>query len=156
MPELEDFVFRLSDSPVVSLGAHNSSCAALDEASLVAPLLRSRVVVHRSHADVPQIMVVNLARGSVVGMHRHPREKVELYLVLSGKLEVSYISTSGAENRIVYGPWGNEDRLPSLSIHRDGIWHEPRAVSQSCTYLEVYSGPFDKLRDVEYLLVKED
>ena len=114
---------------------------------------RSRFLVHRNHSEQPQIMIIYLERGSVVGRHRHPTEKTELYLVLEGRLSVEYLENGGVETQSrVLAPWGNPEGLPSISVHRDSVWHEPKALSEYVLYLEVYSGPFEKTQDVEYLV----
>jgi hypothetical protein len=71
-------------------------------------------------------------------------------VVLEGQLLVKYTTDEGEKRSRLLGPWGNEEQLPSISIHRDGIWHEPSAVTDYVLYLEIYSGPFNKELDVEY------
>jgi glucose-6-phosphate isomerase len=95
-------------------------------------------------------MVILLERDSRVGMHRHPADKTEIYVILEGQLRVTYVDSGGLEKSRLFAPWGNQENLPTVSIHRDGIWHEPVAVSETVLYLEIYSGPFSKDYDVEY------
>ena len=112
---------------------------------------RSRFLLHRDHSERPQVMIIYLERGSEIGLHRHPDSKAELYLVLEGELSVNYIEEgdNNPKERIL-APWGNLKGHPSLSVHRDSVWHEPKSISDYVVYLEVYSGPFEKSNDVEY------
>lgn len=88
-----------------------------------------------------------------MGRHRHPTGKTELYVVLEGLLSVEYLENVDVETQSrMLAPWGNLEGLPSISVHRDSVWHEPKALSEYVLYLEVYSGPFEKSQDVEYLV----
>ncbi len=138
-------------TPVVQVVG--SSDAGRDEIlrmSGLSDLGRARHLLHKNHRDRPQTMLILLEKDSVVGMHRHPEEKTEIYMVLEGQLRVDYVTGGGETGSRLLAPWGNDKNLASISIHRDGIWHEPSAVSEYVMYLEIYSGPFDKERDVEY------
>lgn len=113
---------------------------------------RSRFLLHRDHSERPQVMIIYLERGSKIGLHKHPDSKAELYLVLEGELSVEYMEEGDNSPRErVLAPWGNSKGYPSLSVHRDSVWHEPKSISDFVLYLEVYSGPFEKSDDVEYL-----
>jgi len=122
----------------------------LIEMSRVSGLKRSRHLLHKNHADKPQTMLILLERNSLVGMHRHPANKTEIYVILEGQMRVDYVDNGGRRESRLFAPWGNLENLPTVSIHRDGIWHEPVAVSETVLYLEIYSGPFNKDCDVEY------
>lgn len=136
----------------VLLGKSRPALEELIDMASKSGLGRSRYLLHRSHEDKPQVMLIYLERGSDVGVHRHPLDKSEIYIVLEGTLEVSFRERNDSENlRRMLAPWGNESGLPTVSLHRDSLWHEPRAVSDYVLYLEVYSGPFSKDLDVEYL-----
>jgi cupin fold WbuC family metalloprotein len=113
---------------------------------------RSRFLLHRDHSEMPQVMIIYLERGSEIGLHRHPDNKSELYLVLEGELSVEYMEEGDNNRKVrVLAPWGNTKGYPSLSVHRDSVWHEPKSISDYTLYLEIYSGPFEKSGDVEYL-----
>lgn len=141
----------LFETPKVQvLGADARGRQKILEMSRLSVLRRARHLLHKDHHDQPQTMLILLERGSVVGMHRHPQQKSEIYMVLEGQLLVEYTTDGGETRSRLLGPWGNEEQLPSISIHRDGIWHEPSAVTDYVLYLEIYSGPFNKELDVEY------
>jgi len=112
---------------------------------------RSRFLLHRDHSERPQVMIIYLERGSEIGLHRHPDSKTELYLVLEGELSVEYMEECDSTRKVkILAPWGNLKGYPSLSVHRDSVWHEPKSISDYVLYLEIYSGPFEKSGDVEY------
>ena len=142
----------MSDGSGVLLGKSRPSLQELVSLASESGLGRSRYLLHRSHSDQPQVMLIYLERDSKVGMHKHPPEKSEIYIVLEGTLEVSYRNSGGEEEqRRTLAPWGNQLDLPTVSLHRDSIWHEPRSISEYVLYLEIYSGPFSKELDVSYL-----
>lgn len=122
----------------------------LIEMARLSDLKRARHLLHKNHADQPQTMLILLERDSRVGMHRHPANKTEIYVILEGQLRVDYVDKGEQRKSRFLAPWGNLENLPTVSIHRDGIWHEPVAVSETVLYLEIYSGPFNKDYDVEY------
>lgn len=146
-----DNVVELAGSAFVLFGWHDLESLAMAERSRESALARSRVLMHRTRSESPQQMIIHLLKGSRVGMHRHPKAKSETYVVLSGKLEVRYSLPDGSEVSCKLAPWGNSETLPTIATHRDAIWHEPSAISEECVYLEIYTGPFDKKLDVEYL-----
>jgi glucose-6-phosphate isomerase len=95
-------------------------------------------------------MLILLRKGSEIGLHRHPLYKAEAYVVLEGLLGVTYQEDSGRSRIERFAPWGNTLGLPSVSLHRNGVWHEPFSISDEVVYLEFYNGPFVKEEDVEY------
>lgn len=140
-----------ANDSVLSLAKSDALLNHLKALPTVNLMGRSRILMHKTHEDLPQIMLIYLRKDSEIGQHRHPTEKAEIYVVLEGELEVRYqVTTDTPEQVRVLGAWGNTRGLPSISVHRDGVWHEPRAVSEDCLYLEIYSGPFSKDADVEY------
>ena len=143
-----EFVFEQSTVQTIA-----SSSVVRDELlrmSRESDLRRSRHLLHKNHADQPQTMLILLEWNSQVGMHRHPADKTEIYVILEGQMRVDYVENGGRRESRLFAPWGNLENLPTVSIHRDGIWHEPVAVSETVLYLEIYSGPFNKDNDVEY------
>lgn len=141
---------QFAENALQLLGANPNKTEELHAMALDSGIGRSRYLLHRSHNDQPQTMLIYLQNGSKVGLHRHPVEKTEIYIVLEGLLEVEYRIKSDPGYSRILAPWGNKEGLDSISIHRDGIWHEPKAVTKYTLYLEIYSGPFDKKTDVEY------
>jgi len=140
------------DGSVTIAGAEAKGLRELVELAQSSSLKRARFLLHRSTDDMPQVMLIFLERESVVEMHRHPSNKAEIYVVLEGQLEVSFReSETGPEQIIILGPWGNKLGQPSLSLHRDSVWHQPKSLTPYALYLELYSGPFSKDLDVEYL-----
>jgi glucose-6-phosphate isomerase len=146
--------FLFPDGSVTLAGAKPRGLRELVELAQASSLKRARFLLHRTRDDEPQVMLIYLEKKSVVGMHRHPAHKAEIYVVLQGRLEVRFKETgSGSEQVTVLAPWGNEAGESTISLHRDSIWHEPKSLTPYTLYLEVYSGPFDKENDVEYFTI---
>lgn len=107
----------------------------LEEEALSAPNHRSRLIVTPGYD-----LIVCLRRDSYVRCHRHPKD--ESYHVIKGELGVAFpgegtFITLRADGGVVL-------KIPA------GTWHQPIAMSQYVIYHEVYTGPFEKARDVEY------
>lgn len=112
-------------------------------------LRRSRILIHENDSAVAQKMVIALFHDSNIGMHRHPVDKTETYIPLIGELQIKYAFSNFEEKLITSG--ANLSSVPPYIItHSNGIWHEPKSISEFCVYFEIYDGPFDKLKDVEY------
>jgi cupin fold WbuC family metalloprotein len=129
-------ITTLSDSDIEGLLAR-----ALDS-----KMLRARICLHKSELDAQQFMLICLLKGSQVGAHRHPVGKSEAYILLNGELQVDFFDDQGA----LIG----QEKLDSISrclFIPGGTFHEPKSLTNSSMYFEVYPGPFEKTVDVEYL-----
>ena len=147
---MKDIDKQFAENALQLLGADSIKTEELHEMALASGIGRARHLLHKSHNDQPQTMLIYLQNGSKVGLHRHPVGKTEIYIVLEGILEVEYLVEGEHSNIRTLAPWGNKEGFKSISIHRDGVWHEPKAATNYTLYLEIYSGPFDKEIDVEY------
>ncbi|SDE16477.1 cupin fold metalloprotein, WbuC family [Bradyrhizobium brasilense] len=64
------------------------------EAATSATRLRTHMLLHESHADRVQRLIISLQRGTYVQPHRHP-EQWELIVPLQGTLAVYVFSDAG-------------------------------------------------------------
>jgi cupin fold WbuC family metalloprotein len=111
-------------------------------------LLRSRKILHNSHDSSVQAMVICLLKDSKVGMHKHPPKKPEYYSIMQGSLEIQILSH---DNTASYFRISEELGSPKIFYTLGNIWHEPKALTDVAVYFEIYTGPFQKEIDVEYL-----
>jgi len=130
---------------VVEVGAEMiSRLKALAGAS---PRKRARLCLHRSPTDATHEMLIAFHRDSFMPPHRHPADKSESYHVVEGLMVVHLFDDSGAVVRSIRLGSTAPSFLYRLSTN---LWHMPTAASEWLIYHEVYSGPFQKDRDVEF------
>lgn len=124
----------------------SSAIHSLKLAALNSPLRRARICLHSDAESPVQEMVIALFRDSVIEPHRHPLHKPESYHLVEGQMNVNIFDEQGHCIRQI------EMRGDGIRMYRIGgnVWHQPVAVSEYVVYHEVYTGPFDKLVDVQY------
>ena len=137
-------VLQATDAVEVISG---SRLAHLKVLAAESPLHRSRILLHRSHADVVQEMVICIHYDSYIRPHRHPTGKAESYHIIEGELQVNIYNDTG-KDRTTFRLGGTSRNV--MYRLAGGIYHQPLAVSEWAIYHEVYTGPFDKDADVEY------
>jgi len=103
---------------------------------------RDRVNLHDSPDDILQEMIICLFKKSYIRMHRHPKD--EIYHLIKGKLIV-ILSEDGYD---FYTIILNEHN-PIVRI-KAGVYHQPIATTKYVIYHEIYQGPYDKYKDIEY------
>lgn len=109
------------------------------------PKLRARLLLHQAHDSPVQEMIIVAHRDSYVRAHRHPIDRSESYHLMHGELDVRIYSDAGRLERA----FRLTKECPFYRV-RGGWYHEPKPVSEWVTYHEVFTGPFDKERDVQY------
>lgn len=110
---------------------------------------RARICIHKSTNSKTNEMIIALKKGSYIRPHMHPNSKSESYHVIEGKMNVYVFSKSGKKIKVV--KMGNyNSKLNFFYRMNKGYFHFPIAVSNWCVYHEVFSGPFDKKKDVKY------
>tara|TARA_B100001250_G_scaffold413969_1_gene450012 strand:+ start:2314 stop:2814 length:501 start_codon:yes stop_codon:yes gene_type:complete len=110
---------------------------------------RARVNIHKSLKSKTNEMIIALKKGSYIRPHIHPNSKSESYHVIKGKMNVYVFSKSGKKIKIIkMGDYNS--KLNFYYRMNKGYFHLPIAVSNWCVYHEVYSGPFEKDKDVKY------
>lgn len=127
----------------------NESLLNLVEIARHAPNLRSRIILHSSNDSNVQAMIICLLKESEVGIHRHPVNKPEYYVILKGTLNIYTLREDNFERSYSIS---DEPGKPKIFFTQGNIWHEPMSVTEFAIYFEVYTGPFDKVKDVEYFV----
>ena len=124
-----------SAGAIKSIGADIAD--GLPDAAKSAPRLRTHVLLHESHEDPVQRLLVGFSRGTYVQPHRHT-EQWEMIVPIKGVLALLLFSTTGTiTERVEIAP----DQTVTLEIPA-GIWHTLVPVSESASMLEVKPGPF--------------
>ena len=111
------------------------------------PRKRARLCLHRSPADATHEMLIAFHHDSFMPPHRHPANKSESYHVVEGLMVVHLFDDTGEVLRSIRLGTAEPAFLYRLSTN---LWHMPTAESEWLIYHEVYSGPFEKQRDVEF------
>jgi cupin fold WbuC family metalloprotein len=108
---------------------------------------RSRLLLHDSSESLVQEMIICAHKDSYIRTHRHPKGKAESYHIIEGELSVNIYAEDGElEATFELGR-----SVGNIAYRvRGGIYHQPRAITEWAIYHEVFTGPFDKERDVQY------
>lgn len=130
---------------VVEVGVEMIS--RLKDLASASPRKRARLCLHRSPTDATHEMLIAFHRDSFMPPHRHPANKSESYHVVEGLMTVHLFDDAGTVVRSIQLGTNAPSFLYRLSTN---LWHMPTAVSEWLIYHEVYSGPFQKDRDVEF------
>jgi cupin fold WbuC family metalloprotein len=108
---------------------------------------RSRICIHQLGSNGLQGMIICLLKDSKIGAHRHPVEKIEIYVVLEGTLGVRIFDEKNTESETILL---NKDEVPIFKTE-NSLAHEPYSITEYCIYFEAYQGPFNKAEDVKYI-----
>jgi cupin fold WbuC family metalloprotein len=120
----------------------------LEERASASPRGRFRLCLHGSVDDRVQEMVNVFLKRTYIRPHRHPDDKAESYHVIRGEMTVFVFDEhGGVERRIEMGS-AEQGKVPLYRL-RSGRWHAPIPTSETVIFHEVYTGPFDRERDVE-------
>ncbi len=108
---------------------------------------RSRIILHESNDSKVQEMIIVLFSDSIIKPHFHPEGKPESYHVIEGELIVNIFDNDG---KII-----NKIELNTFNqkfYRADGnVIHQPISKTEYTVYHEVYTGPFIKEIDVNYV-----
>jgi cupin fold WbuC family metalloprotein len=88
-------------------------------------------------------------RDTYIRPHRHPQGKDESYYVVEGEMVVFIFDDSG---QVVRHFDMGEFASGKTVLYRlsSNLWHLPVPLTEWVVYHEVFTGPFQKERDVEY------
>lgn len=102
---------------------------------------RSHYLLHNSHQDKVQRLLIHFIKGSYVEPHFHElAHQWEMFIVLSGEIKVCLYNEQGlVVNTILAGP-GHSSSVLELS---PGDIHSVECLSDEAIILEVKEGPFD-------------
>ena len=110
---------------------------------------RARICIHKNLNEKTNEMIIALSKKSFIAPHIHPNNKSESYFIIEGSMNVYVFNKLGKVKKIIKMGTFNSGKIFYYRMSK-GYYHMPIAVSKWCVYHEVYSGPFNKSRDVKY------
>jgi cupin fold WbuC family metalloprotein len=113
------------------------TCERLFNDAVQAPRKRSHLLLHESHSDPAQRLLVAFARGTYIQPHCHP-EQWELVVPMRGTLAMLTFSTDG---QVISRTELTANSVPALQISA-GTIHTLIAVTPFALMLEIKPGPF--------------
>ncbi|MFM5558203.1 MULTISPECIES: WbuC family cupin fold metalloprotein [Aeromonas] len=103
--------------------------------------LRSHYMLHASHAEKVQRLLIAMLKGSYVEPHYHELpHQWEMFILLRGKIRVCLYSVTGAVSRDLI--ISENDSLPLIQFFPGDI-HSVECLSDRALLLEVKEGPFE-------------
>jgi len=124
-----------SADAIQTIGA--SAGGELLDVAKSAARLRTHMLLHTSHEDPVQRLLVALSRGTYIQPHRH-NEQWEMIVPLKGTLALLLFSMTGViTEKVEITP----NQTTALQISA-GTWHTLAPVSENALMLEVKPGPF--------------
>ncbi len=109
---------------------------------------RFRYCLHKNNSEKVNEMIIAAHISTNIPPHRHPINKPESYYIIEGKLRVNLFNK---QKKIIQFIDLSADNYPKMYRIQGNIWHQPVPISEWVIYHEVYTGPFIKEEDVEYL-----
>lgn len=104
-----------------------------------APLGRARILLHRSHKDPIQEMIVAINRGTYIPPHRHGDRSESLHII-EGRIRAIFFDDNGnLVETLDLGDKG-EPLIYRLAWDR---WHTVIALSTQAVFHETVCGPFE-------------
>ncbi|MGL5129722.1 MAG: WbuC family cupin fold metalloprotein [Aeromonas popoffii] len=119
----------------------NDLLAKLYVDAAASPRLRSHFLLHASHADKVQRLLIAMVKGSYVEPHYHEfPQQWEMFVLLTGKVRVCLY----AEDGVIFQEFilSAQDPLPFIELAPGDI-HCVECLSHQALLLEVKEGPFD-------------
>lgn len=102
---------------------------------------RSHHLLHNSHDDKVQRLLIALIKDSVVEPHYHELpHQWELFFILDGSVELTLYSSDNVIDNIVF--LGKKSGIYSIELPPTQI-HSLKCISDTALLLEVKEGPFD-------------
>lgn len=102
---------------------------------------RSHYLLHSSHQDKVQRLLIAMKQGSYVEPHYHELpHQWELFQVLDGSVKVTLYSNDGSGNK--YFEMGDDSKIKIIEIQPYEI-HSVECLSEQALLLEVKEGPFN-------------
>lgn len=119
----------------------NGQLEALYEQASLSERLRSHLLMHSSHQDKVQRLLIALVKGSYVEPHYHELpHQWEMFIVMQGQLQVCLHSDDG---EIVKRFIAGENTGISVVEFSPGDIHSVECLSPRALMMEVKEGPFD-------------
>ncbi|EHM2231918.1 WbuC family cupin fold metalloprotein [Salmonella bongori] len=103
--------------------------------------LRAHLLMHRSHQEKVQRLLIALVKGSYVKPHYHGLpHQWEMFIVMAGLLQVCL---HGEDGKVIKQFVAGDDTGISVVEFSPGDIHSVVCMSQRALMLEVKEGPFD-------------
>ncbi|MBS6212496.1 MAG: WbuC family cupin fold metalloprotein [Proteus hauseri] len=103
--------------------------------------LRSHLLLHKSHGDKVQRLLIALVKGSYVEPHYHELpHQWEMFIILEGQLEITLYNHSGEVKESFLA--GENTSISIMNLEPNEV-HSIKCISQKALMLEVKEGPFD-------------
>lgn len=103
--------------------------------------LRSHLLLHNSHQDRVQRLIIAMVQGSYVEPHYHELpNQWEMFSVLEGVITVTL---HAADGEIIRSFKAGPDKDVSLIEFAPGDIHSIKCISPKALLLEIKEGPFD-------------
>lgn len=119
----------------------NAQLEALYEKATQSDRLRSHLLMHDSHQDKVQRLLIALVKGSYVEPHYHELpHQWEMFIVMQGQLQVCL---HGDDGEIVKRFIAGENTGISVVEFSPGDVHSVECLSPRALMMEVKEGPFD-------------
>ncbi|HEK0566647.1 TPA: WbuC family cupin fold metalloprotein [Proteus mirabilis] len=119
----------------------NLSLANLYKEAEKSERLRSHLLLHQSHQDKVQRLLIALVKGSYVEPHYHELpHQWEMFVILEGTIEVTLYDHMGSiiENFLA----GENTDISIVNLEPNEI-HSIKCISSQALMLEIKEGPFD-------------
>ena len=113
------------------------------------PRLRYRLCLHHTLDRLVHEMIIVANRSTYIRPHRHPPGKDESYYIIQGQMAVFIFDEAGKVTQVLEMGEYHTGRTALYRLSAS-IWHLPVPISEWVVYHEVFTGPFQKERDVEY------
>lgn len=119
----------------------NNQLEALYEQAGQSERLRSHLLLHNSHQDKVQRLLIALVKGSYVDPHYHELpHQWEMFIVMQGQVQVCLYGKDGkVVNRFVAG----ENTGINVVEFSPGDIHSVECMSPRALMMEVKEGPFN-------------
>lgn len=105
------------------------------------PRKRSHYLLHNSHNDKVQRLLIGMCKDSFVEPHYHELpHQWELFFILDGSIELTLFNNGNKENNVLI--LGKESGVYSIELPPKQI-HSLKCLSDTALLLEIKEGPFD-------------
>ncbi|EMB8479483.1 WbuC family cupin fold metalloprotein [Providencia huaxiensis] len=105
------------------------------------PRKRSHYLLHKSHQDKVQRLLIALVSGSYIEPHYHELDhQWEMFFILEGTLEINIHDSKGSKVRTKI--IGDNTQFKAVEIKPNEI-HSLKCLSKKALILEIKEGPFN-------------
>lgn len=119
----------------------NSQLERLYEQAKVSERKRSHLLLHRSHQDKVQRLIIAMVKGSYVEPHYHELDyQWEMFTVLQGVVNVTLYTQEGD---VLHSYKAGPEEVASIIEFAPGDIHSVECLSATSLMIEVKEGPFN-------------